>query len=618
MDECDEDIDPGPGRARRQLTNWDRDRLELDAINTWQGTAASTHPGVAPIYEYQRAALEFRVQMEQWGQMFFEEAFFLPGGALSASAQAWVGMDDRDWVVGLGSAMLDGSDGGAVITPTEINELGLARPVERRNATSVPVAMVAAALHRWNSTVLSAFGQWFGTTTNVIDLAVWVPAVAAFRLDANGTDRFVALVERHAAVVDAAVTDSPRACARIEHFPQPPQLSATSTSAAQPVVVVGSVTVINVCDEPLVDVAVVVRLLQPATTTSAPDASDAAPNDGSDGAEGNADSGSGDEGSGSGEEDEGEDSGGDLVLRLSVAPVPAETSSVIEWSLPPQAIAVTDEWTVGVSLRFGVGSGDLRYSASFAPSPIAAARTSTTPSTTTSSAPLSTEVSARQTAAATSEQNDMIVTSTTLAVEQAAGGSSSVDDDGGVSAGGIVAIVFFVVIAVVGAGLAYDWAKDNSSGRPGTNGGLAPAKHWTASTMNPTFADPSAKHQQPSVVSSGGGPNALEAHLLASSAMASPTPDTLASGASRSFAETDALDAAPLWGKQLSLLSETDTADTDVDADGTGWAAIGQTPGTGEIGEEGRKRVQTLEPSWSGAEGTTTAASAEELLVSSL
>ena len=668
--ECDNNGGPGrrSARTRRQLTNWDLSRADLDAINLWQGTVASTDPDVAPLYEYQRAALGFRVQIEQWGQMFFEEPFFLPDGSLSGSAQGWAGMDDRDWVVGLGSAMLAGSDSGSVITMTEVDELGLYRPVERRNATSIPVTLVELALQRWNSTALSAFGRWFGTTTNVIDLAVWVPAVAALRLDDSGTDRFVALMERHAAVVDAAVADSPRSCARIEQFPDPPQLRTISASAAEPVGVMGSITIVNVCDEPLIDVAVVVRLLQPATTLAPDAASDAAPTDGSDGAADDGDSGSGDEGSGSSEDDEDE---GGFVLRLSVAPVPAETSSVIEWSsqqwqLPPDAIAaaVTDGsgWTVGVSLRFGVGSSDPRYTASSALSPIAAARTSTAASTMTSSAPRSTggesyasapQTTAPQTTApqttVPSDVSEDNVTSTTLAVDQAAGGSSA-DDDDGVSAGGAVAIVLVVVIAVVGAAAAYKWANDNSSSAK-SGQSLAPTKldmytNPVASAMNRSFAVPSADLQQPSA---SADPNASQAHLLASSAMGKSDidVDTLAGGATA----TDA--SAPLWGKQLNFLSDAGTVDTDVDADGsetadlqsdeaadastqkprrvTDWAVNGQEPGpgAGEVAGKGqnstfgRQRMHTLEPFWPGAEyleGATPAATpeVEELLMSTL
>ena len=185
------------------------DIQSLEALAELEDSAVATDNATASLFEYQRSGLEFRLQLQSWGELFFAGPVFLSEGGLSSDALAWVGMDDPDWVTDLASAMLEGSDGGAVITVGEVAALNLSRPLSRSDgdADSVPTALVDLAILRWNSTAAAAVGivlDDLNAGVDVLNVTSW--AASEERLDAlvgNATDApFIVAIEQYAAIIE--------------------------------------------------------------------------------------------------------------------------------------------------------------------------------------------------------------------------------------------------------------------------------------------------------------------------------------------------------------------------------------------------------------------------------
>ena len=181
----------------------------LEALAELEGAAVATDNSTASLFEFQRSGLEFRLQLQSWGQLFFTAPVFLPEGGFSSDALAWIGMDDPTWVTDLASAMLEGSDGGAAITVGEVAALNLSRPLSRSDgdADPVPTALVDLAVLRWNSTANTAVGTVLDDPTGVVgalDVSDWT--ASADRLDAlvgNVTDApFIVAFEQYAAIIE--------------------------------------------------------------------------------------------------------------------------------------------------------------------------------------------------------------------------------------------------------------------------------------------------------------------------------------------------------------------------------------------------------------------------------
>ena len=185
------------------------DIQSLEALAELEGSAVATDNSTASLFEYQRSGLEFRLQLQSWGELFFAGPVFLAEGGFSSDALAWVGMDDPDWVTDLASAMLEGSDGGAAVTVGEVAALNLSRPLSRSDgdSDSVPTALVDLAILRWNSTAATAVGIVLDHPSDgvgALNVTSW--AASDNRLEAlvgNVTDApFIVAIEQYAAILE--------------------------------------------------------------------------------------------------------------------------------------------------------------------------------------------------------------------------------------------------------------------------------------------------------------------------------------------------------------------------------------------------------------------------------